>query len=78
MTQIGDIFDLHTPLNVISVYIFFSFPSDDDITFEFKTIQKNDWKYGSIINDGKIIIYIENKSVKYHNESSSACGVFSI
>ena len=43
-------------------------------TFEFKCKQRHEWQYGSITNDGKIIIPIVQKTVKYHNKSVSACG----
>ena len=32
------------------------------------------WKHGSMVNDGRIIIPINQKSIKYHIESIHACG----
>ena len=63
----------NTPNNY-KCWIFFCLPNDDNSTFEFKSKQRHEWKYGSITNDGKIIIPIVQKTVKYHNESVSACG----
>ena len=73
-TPIENIIELQTPPTAINVEIFPDFPSNDNSTFEFKSKQRHEWKYGSITNDGKIIIPIVKKTVKYHNESVSACG----
>ena len=74
LTPIGDIIELQTPPTTIHVEIFPDFPNDNNSTFEFKSKQRHEWQYGSITNDGKIIIPIVQKTVKYHNESVSVCG----
>ena len=61
LTPLGDIIELQTPPTAINVEIFPDFPSDDNSTFEFKSKQRHEWKYGSITNDGKIITPIVKK-----------------
>ena len=53
--------------------IFPELHSNDNSTLEYKTKQRNEWKYGSITNNGKVII-LTDKMLAYHNESTTACG----
>mgnify|MGYP006184680949 CR=1 FL=1 len=61
LTPIENIIELQTPPTAINVEIFPDFPSEDNSTFKFKSKQRHEWKYGSITNDGKIIIPIVQK-----------------
>ncbi len=60
LTLIGDIIELQTPPTTINVEIFPDFPSHYNSTFEVKSKQRHARKYGSITNDGKTIIPIDN------------------
>jgi hypothetical protein len=74
LTPIGGTIDLETPPTAINVKIYPNFPCDDVSTTEYKTRKRNEWKHESITSDGKVIVPIDKKTVKYHNESISACG----
>ena len=56
LTPIGNIKELQTSPTTANVEIFPAFPTNDNSTVECKTKQRHEWKYGSITNNGKIII----------------------
>ena len=74
LTPLGGIIDLETPPTAINVELYPDFPCDDLSTTKYKIKKRYEWKHGSITSDGKVIVPIDKKTVKYHNESISACG----
>jgi len=53
---------LPLPPTAINDELYPDFPYADLSTSEYKAKQRKNWKYGSIVNDGKIIIPIDKKS----------------
>lgn len=71
-TPIGGIIDLPAPPTAINVEIFPSFPTDSSETLLHKENKRARCKHGSITDDGTIVIPIDPKAGKYHNESIRA------
>ena len=74
ITPIGGIIDLPTPPIAINVELYPDCYGDDQETLLHKLKKRKAWTRGSITNDGRIIIPIDRRTGKYHNESIRACG----
>jgi hypothetical protein len=68
-TPIGGMIDLPSPPTAINVEIFPDFPNDSLNILLKKQAKRAKWKHGSVTDDGTIVIPIDPKAGKYHNES---------
>jgi hypothetical protein len=68
-TPIGGMIDLPSPPTAINVEIFPNFPNDSPEILLEKQAKRAKWKHGSITDDETIVIPIDPKAGKYHNES---------
>jgi hypothetical protein len=68
-TPIGGIIDLSHPPTAINVELYPDFPHDSDKTKLNHTKKRLTWTSGSLVDDGRIIIPIDQKTVKFNTES---------
>jgi hypothetical protein len=73
-TPIGEIIELPSPPTAINVELYPDSYNDDEDTLKDNREKRLAWTHGSLVNDGRIIIPIEKRTVKWKNESIRACG----
>ena len=65
----GSIVELNQPPLCINVEVYPAFPNDDEKTLNEKAEKRRSWKYGSLLDDGKIVIPLtrlgSNSKLKY-------------
>jgi hypothetical protein len=68
-TLVGEVIDLPQPPSAINVEIFADFPDDNQDLLNKKAYERSQWKHGSVVLDGRIVIPIDQKTVKCHTQS---------
>ena len=73
-TPVGGIIDLPTPPKAINVELFPDFLGDSKTKAEMNAKMRKTWTHGSITDDGKVVVPINQKTVKYRTETIPGSG----
>ena len=68
-TPIGGTITLPAPPTAINVELYADMPGDDDAKQQANLSQRNKWKHGSLVDDGRVVIPINKKTPRYQLES---------